>query len=68
LSADTAASAKPLAFVAFTSAGNSGQSFAVPSVMLIAVMTLVTQPTIACALIQVCSFISRPYLWSYQRR
>src|SRR6185312_2757122 len=51
-----------------TRPGISGESCAVLSVTFTDVTTLVTVPTIACALSQACSFISRPYLWSYQRR
>src|ERR1700690_4228966 len=67
LSADTSAMAKCFP-VALTRPGSSGESFASLSVTWIAVMMFVVVPTIAWAFTQPCSFISRPYLWSYQRR
>jgi hypothetical protein len=67
LSAETSASWKRRAVDA-TSAGSSGESLAFPSVTRTAVTTFVVVPTAACALTQVCSFISRPYLWSNHRR
>ena len=48
--------------VVATSAGSSGQSFALLPVTLTAVTTFVVVPTTACALTHLCSFISRPYL------
>jgi hypothetical protein len=58
---------KPLAFVRSITGSAIGQSFTLPSVASTAVTTLVSVPTIACALTQRCFFFSSPYLWSNQR-